>query len=259
MKEFMLYRVYMFFLGAGSYLLWLTVISFIFLISPLLLSNVFVFSLVIILLLAGGIYWVIFKDKLRQQIKDNIIMNFIASYCERKGFSYLNNVYLKSNENTVVTSNIDHIVITKKGVALIEVNTEEIINKNSDYDAKLSLIAENDEMKKYINVLNDPFMNNANNIEVLKKLLDKDIQYYNIVLYMYKNKMPKFTEKKNFCKIGYIDDLNDIIQEFDLLSQKVVTNDDVIEISGLIQEADENSEYLFDENDDSDDNDDEEE
>lgn len=140
----------------------------------------------IIIILTVILFYIILKNIniVKGSIGEAITRLIIQNYCSDSHYTNMNDIVLK---NTILGySQIDHIIITTKGIAVVETKY------HVDYDIYGSefdntwTYGKKDKYKKYNkNQRNNPMKQNYGHIQAIKELIeDEDIQYYNIVSFI---------------------------------------------------------------------------
>ena len=237
MKEFLVYKIYMFLFELLRVLIIIILGIFIIVSLPTILASttnvIIAFSIFVI----AGIVSQLYMSKIKGKVGEYITQKVIESYCNKRGYSYLYDVMINNENEKVVTSQIDHIIITRRGIAVIETKFHTGTISGSDYDKNLKYFTRDSDNKKHSNYYHNPIMQNYGHVEALKKVVDKEVEYYNIVLYIDTVNLDKFKTTNKFIKVGYTYDLNDILEKFDLLSEKKISSMEACEIYNKIKEA----------------------
>lgn len=221
MKEFLLYKLYMGMLVVIEYII--SIIIFIFLLFGVFVMSTNTYTLIVFFCIIGAFYtlFLLNASKIKGKIGEYITQKVIESYCEKRGYRYLYDIMIENEK--VKTSQIDHLIITKKGIAVIETKFHSGTIYGSEYNKNWTYIVRDDKNKKHKNSYHNPLMQNYGHIEALKKVIDEDIQFYNIVLYIDNVNLKKCEVSNRFSKVGYTYDLNSIIEQFDLISDKEIS------------------------------------
>jgi len=148
-------------------------------------------------------------EKIKGIIGETITRVIIQSYCEDSKYINMHNLLL---ENKVLGySQIDHIVFTTKGIAVIE--TKYHLNYKiygSEYDNKWTY----KHRKGFTNQRPNPMKQNYGHIQALKEIINDDsISYYNIVSYVDVSKIEKCDLVNKNSKCIYTYDLPKTIKE----------------------------------------------
>jgi DNA-binding FrmR family transcriptional regulator len=236
MKEFILYKIYMILLELAKYLILIIAAIFASTIYLIGLTNItFLLVSIIIGIVAYLIYGSMYRNKLKGKIGEYITQKVIESYCNKRGYSYLYDVMIKNE--MIETSQIDHLIITRKGIAVIETKFHDGTIYGSEFDENWTYITRDNENRKHKNYYHNPIRQNYGHIEALKKIVDKDVQYYNIVLFIDSVNLKKSEVANKFTKYGYTYDLNKMLESFDSLSEKKISSEEAYEIYNKIKEA----------------------
>lgn len=151
-----------------------------------------------------GEFWV--KTELKKLPKDKYIV--------------LNDILIKSSRGT---HQIDHIVLSKFGIFVIEMKNYEGLITGDEYKDKWT---QHFGKKKYY--FNNPIHQNYGHIKALQELLNlEDSNFISIVCISNKAKVK--VKSKNVVQVDYI---NDLIMSY----EKEVLNTDLIEIKKLLEE-----------------------
>ncbi len=234
MKEFILFKVYIILLELARYLILILSAIYLYLMYPILLKSntIFIISSVVILFVYV-VYELIYKNKIKGKIGKFITQKVIESYCNKRGYSYLYDIILKSDMK--VSSQIDHLIITRKGIAVIETKYHEGRIYGSEFSRGWLYV--NKENKSQRHCYNNPIRENHGHIEALKKIINKEAEYYNMVLYIDTVNLDKCQIFKDFIKVGYTHNLNKILENFDKLSEKKLSSTEAFEIYNKIKES----------------------
>lgn len=228
MKEFYIYKMYMFLFEILRITIMLIFGIITFLLLPSIFSstiNTIIFFIVFIMIIMFSFYYIhIIKGKIGEYITQKVI----ESYCNKRGYSYLYDIMVKNE--IVETSQIDHLIITKKGIAVIETKYHKGTIYGSEYAKEWTYITRDDNNKKHKNRYSNPIKQNYGHIQALKKILDKEVEFYNVVLYIDNVNLKKCKISNKFTRVGYTYNLNEIIEELDTLSETTISKIEAYEI-----------------------------
>lgn len=228
MKEFYIYKMYMFLFEVLriSIILISVILSIVLLPSTLssTVNTIIFFTVIITIAIFVSYYMSIIKGKIGEFITQKVI----ESYCNKRGYSYLYDIMVKNE--VVETSQIDHLIITKKGIAVIETKYHKGTIYGSEYAKEWTYITRDDNNKKHKNRYSNPIKQNYGHIAALKKILDKEVEFYNVVLYIDNVNLKTVKTSNNFTRVGYTYNLNEIIEELDTLSTTTISKIEAYEI-----------------------------
>ncbi len=236
MIEFVIYKICIIILKLSKFIIPALFVLIVFTIFPIIFSNVVITALATILITFCILYWVMYRGRVKDKMGDFITQKILSSYCLKSEYSYLHYVMIKSANLNVVKSHIDHIIITRKGIAVIKTKFHEGKVYGTELEKDWTYItSRNDDHRRYY--YQNPITQNNEHIEALKRVVGKDVQYYNILLYVDSVDFTKCEATSNFTKIGYGSDLEHILDKFDSLSGKDISIEEAVEIYNRIQDA----------------------
>ncbi|MEG1705404.1 MAG: NERD domain-containing protein [Clostridia bacterium] len=155
----------------------------------LLLTKILFFQILGLIFIFGTIY--IFNkivksyNDIKGKIGETITRLILEQYCQDSHFKTINNIYIKNhffdNEDIDGISQIDHIVITTKGIAVIETKYHNAYDiYGSELDKTWTYIGKHCKYQRY-----NPLRQNYGHIKCIENLVDdKSIQFYNIASFM---------------------------------------------------------------------------
>lgn len=233
MKQFTLYKLYMLLLDLAKYLVMLVLVILAMSLYNIILANAITTAVFVIFAIAAYYIYFLKYPVIKAKVGAYITQNAIKSYCNKKGYAYMYNVMIKNGKNTF---HIGHIIITNKGIAVVETKFYEgsisgsELNSAWDYMIKYGY-------RKYKTSIQNPLKQNYDNIEALKKVINKNIEYYNIVLFIDSVDLSKCEVKNKFSKVGYTYQLDKILENLDSLSNKSIDSNDSYKIYNKIIDA----------------------
>lgn len=235
MKEFILYKFYMGLLTIVQYLLLLILFIIFLIMLPTMLINSVTMLISLAVIVIGLAFGLIYLTKIKGKIGEYITQKVIESYCNKRGYAYLYDVMVKNDNQDVTTSQIDHLIITRRGIAVIETKFHSGTIYGSEYDKDWTYITRDNDNRKHKHSYHNPLRQNYGHIEALKKIVDRDVEYYNMVLFIDTVNFAKCEAKNKFSKVGYTYDLNNILENFDSLSEKKISSTESFEIYNKIK------------------------
>jgi len=151
--------------------------------------------------------------------------NIIQVYCKKRQF--LNFPDLLIPNKFTQTSQIDNIIITNHAIAVIEIKN--LRGRKID-------VYEYDEWYQHFDrtcyELRNPLKQNWGHIQALKAILGDEIPYFNVVLLAKKVNLNSFNISQGFSKVGYVEDLEEIINN---LNNKVINRKTINKVEILSQ------------------------
>lgn len=148
---------------------------------------------------------------------EDIANNYIQAYSNKNQFLCFRDLLV--HNKVTQTSQIDNIVITNNAIAVIEIKNL----RGREID-----VYEFDDWCQHFDktcyYFKNPLKQNWGHIQALKGILGSDIPYFNIVLLAKKVKLNSFKISDGFSKVGYVEDLEEIINN---LNNKVINRDTI--------------------------------
>jgi|GEM_PF-3100459 len=235
MKEFLVYKIYMFLFEVAICLIIIVLAIFAFSMLPVILSSTANVIIAMAIFVAAGIYSQLYMNRIKGKIGEYITQKVIESYCNKRGYSYLYDVMIKND--MIETSQIDHLIITRRGIAVIETKFHTGKIYGSEFAKDWTYITRGEDNKKHKHFYHNPVMQNYGHVEALKEIVDRDVEYYNMVLFIDTVNLDKCKIENKFTKVGYTYHLNDILEKFDSLSEKRISSVEACEMYNKIKEA----------------------
>lgn len=235
MKEFFIYKLYMFLFEIVRCVIIIVLAVGVISMLPVILTNIITVIAAFVITILAGVFAQSYMSEIKGKVGEYITQKVIESYCNKRGYSYLYDVIIKND--LLETSQIDHLIMTRKGIAVIETKFHAGTIYGSEYDKNWTYIVRGSDNRKHKNYYHNPIKQNYGHIEALKKIVDKDVEYYNIVLFIDTVNLKKCETKNKFTKVGYTYDLNEILENFDSLSEKKISSIEAYEIYNKIKES----------------------
>lgn len=169
----------------------------------------------LVIILAIILFYILLKniDVLKGSIGEAITRLIIQNYCNDSHYINMNDIVLK---NTMLGySQIDHIIITTKGIGVIETKYHVDYDiYGSEYDKTWTYVKIDKNNNCYKNQRNNPMKQNYGHIQAIKELIkDESIQYYNIVSFIDTVTIKKCDIVNKNSKCIYTYDLPKTIEE----------------------------------------------
>jgi len=235
MRDFLIYKIYMILFEVLRGLLIIILATFIIVALPGVVANlitaVIAFSVAILAAISSQIY----MTKIKGKIGEYVTQKIVESYCDKRGYSYLYDVMINNDKDEI--SQIDHLVITRRGIAVIETKFNTGVVSGSENDSIWINVSKKHNTVVHNSNYDNPLTKNHATVEVLKKIIDREVEYYNIVVFMDKVNFKGCEVVNKFTKVGFAYDLNIIIEELDTLSDKKITSVEAYEIYNKIKVA----------------------
>ena len=235
MKEFLVYKIYMILFELLRGLIIIILACFVFISLSAILASTINIIIAFLVVVIAGVSSQIYMGKIKGKIGEYVTQKIVEPYCNKKGYSYLYDVVI--NNDNEKSSQIDHLIITRRGIAVIntEFNTGTIFG--SEYDKNWTNIIKKRKNIIQENPYDNPLSENYEHIEVLKKIIDKDVEYYNIAVFMDKVDFKECEVVNKFTTVGFAYDLNTIIEKLDLSSEKKISSTEAYEIYNKIKKV----------------------
>lgn len=196
-------------------------ISYLLAFSPLILFGVGVIFLysnkyigIILAIMSFFLVHILLKklQKIKGLIGEVITRVIIQSYCDDSKYINMHNLLLRNEQ--LGYSQIDHLVITTKGIAVIE--TKYCVGYDiygSEYDNDWTFISYSKSKQMFKSNRRNPLKQNYGHIMAIKELIeDESIQFYNIVSYLDTSSIKKCSIVNNNSRCIYTYDLPKIIE-----------------------------------------------
>lgn len=238
MKEFYIYKLYMYLFELLRGLIIIILATFILMVLPVIITSATNITIAFSIFVMAGLSTQLYMGEIKEKVGEYITQKVIESYCNKRGYSYLYDVKIKNDSGKI--SKIDHLIITRRGIAVVETkfHTGKIyVLEDSENWTYLEEDDKNESHKKHKNYFHNPITENNKHLELLKKIVDKDVEYYNIVLFIDKVKFTKYIVTSKFTKVGYTYELNDILEKFDSLSETKISSVEACKIYNKIKDT----------------------
>ncbi|MDD2376497.1 MAG: nuclease-related domain-containing protein [Clostridia bacterium] len=233
MREFKIYKIYMILFEVLRGLIIIILASFVLISLSGILANIYNIIIAFFVCVIAGVCSQLYMGKIKGKIGEYVTQKIVESYCDKKGYSYLYDVVINNDKGESIK--IDHLVITRRGIAVIETKFNVGTIFGSENDINWTNITMNNNSIVQNNSYNNPLITNHKHIEMLKKIVDRDVEYYNIVVFMDKVNFNECEVVNKFTKVGFAYDLNTIIETLDSLSEKKISSVEAYEIYNKIK------------------------
>jgi len=154
---------------------------------------------------------------------ENNANNIIQVYCKKRQFLNFRDLLIPNKFTQ--TSQIDNIIITNHAIAVIEIKN--LRGRKID-------VYEYDEWNQHFDrtcyELRNPLKQNWGHIQALKAILGDEIPYFNVVLLVKKVNLNSFNISQGFSKVGYVEDLEEIINNLDnkVINRKTINKEEIL-------------------------------
>lgn len=238
MKEFYIYKLYMYLFELLRGLIIIILATFILMVLPVIITSVTNLAIAFSIFFMAGLSTQLYMGKIKEKVGEYITQKVIESYCNKRGYSYLYDVKLKNDSGEI--SKIDHLIITRRGIAVVEAkyhNGKLYVLENNENWTYLDEEDKDENNKKHKVYFHNPITENNKHLDLLKKIVDKDVEYYNLVLFIDKVSFAKYIVTSKYTKVGYTYELNDILEKFDSLSETKISSNEAFKIYNKIKDT----------------------
>lgn len=188
--------------------------------------------LFLVAMIATVIY-LLYKDKVKGKAGEYITERMIVAYCKENCFLHVYDLMIPNSKTGY--SQIDHLIITDKGIAAIETKFHKGKIYGSEMDEKWTYVFYTKGKKKCKELRENPVRQNYGHIEALKETLNGyDVDYFNIVSFVDTADLKKWKPVNPFTSVIYTYELKAFIDDFRGMSQRVINKEDMENIYQLL-------------------------
>lgn len=197
------------------YILFMFIMAVLIFINPGI-HSIFLALIVIAMLIYLMVYGKVTIMDAKTQIGNYVTKKVIDKYCERTSYFTLHDLLIKHvKEKEEKYSLIDHVIITAKGIFVIDTKFYNGTIWGKENDEKWTYFSKDTKGKQYKSSCDNPIIKNNERIDMIKKVIENDnVLYYNIASFIDWVDFKRCVIESNDVKCIYTYEIPTTVEEF---------------------------------------------